>query len=169
MGAGMGRSLAGPTIFGRSMQMPWRIGPISQRLLPGLAISLLGVLMLYFGSDYDVGTIRRIGPGFFPAAIAWLLIIAGILVLAEDLARPEINEPLRLRSVLVVSAAILVWALTIERFGFAAATFLLVFVSSLAEKRPRLLHSLFVSVALTAAGYLVFVSVFGLPFDLIRL
>jgi hypothetical protein len=142
---------------------------VAQRMLPGVVIALVGIAMLYIGQDYQVGSMRRIGPGFFPLVIACLLIGVGIFIIIEDLLRPSDKDAINLRSILVVSAAIIAWSLTIDRFGFAISTFLLIFISSLAEKRPRYLHSLFLSIGLASVGYLIFVTGFGLPFTLLRL
>lgn len=144
------------------------IASILKNAIPGLVIVAVGCGMLVLGQDYALGTLRRIGPGFFPTVIAVFLIGIGLAIAIEDNIRPEPAEKVYFRPALIVAAAIICWSLTIESFGFAPATFLLIFVSSFAEDKPNYIRVLVLATALTLIGYLIFVTGFGLPFSFIR-
>jgi len=144
------------------------VASILKHAVPGLVIVAVGCGMLVLGQDYALGTLRRIGPGFFPTVIAAFLIGIGLVIAVEDNIRPEPADRVYLRPVLIVTAAIICWSLTIERFGFAPATFLLILVSSFAEDKPDYIRVLTLATALTLIGYLIFVTGFGLPFSFIR-
>lgn len=125
--------------------------------------------MLILGQDFALGTLRRIGPGFFPTVIAVFLVLIGLAIAVEDNIRPEPADRISIRPVLIVSAAIISWSLAIERFGFFPATFLLIFMSSFAEAKPNYVRVTLLATALTLSGYLIFVTGFGLPFSFLRL
>jgi hypothetical protein len=127
----------------------------------GILFILFGIAGLWFGKDYTVGTAARMGPGYFPMMLSWLLIVFGAFIGARAfvIEGPKI-ESFRWRSILLVFAAIASYALTIQRLGLAVAAFLVVAISAPAARQNRW----FVIVALGAfmAAFCVGVFIFGL-------
>lgn len=133
--------------------------------LPGLLLSGFGLFFLVYGGDYAMGSMRRIGPGFFPAALSWLLMGLGAAVALEGLLLRDSAPEIHFRPLLMVVAAIILWALSLETFGLYPATFLLVVVSSLAERRTRLWPTLLLALALSLLSHGIFIYGFRLPFQ----
>jgi hypothetical protein len=148
------------------MRWPAAVGP--WHFVPGGVLVVFGILVLWVGRDYQLGTMARIGPGFFPHLIAWLLIFSGIAVVLESVLVDEAKPRFRLRPLLMIMAGILVWSLVIERFGLYPATFLLVLVSAMGESDFRVLPSLALALGLSVLSHLVFIAGFGLPFVPVR-
>src|SRR3954462_8414382 len=48
-----------------------------QDLWAGLLLAAFGVAALIFGADLAMGTARRMGPGYLPYGLAWLLVLCG--------------------------------------------------------------------------------------------
>jgi hypothetical protein len=127
----------------------------------GILFVLFGLAGLWFGKDYTVGTAARMGPGYFPMLLSWLLIGFGGFIAARAfvIEGPKI-EPFRWRSILLVFAAIASYALTIQRFGLAVAAFLVVAIAAPAARQTR--WPAIVLLGVFMAAFCVGVFIFGL-------
>jgi len=104
----------------------------------GLLFILFGIAGLWFGRNYAVGTAARMGPGYFPLMLSWLLIAFGGFVAARSfvIEGPKI-DPVRWRSALPILAAIAVFALLIQRIGLAVAVFTVICIAAYATRESR--------------------------------
>lgn len=139
------------------------LGTNLAELLGGLLTGAIGVFAVAQGAAYSLGTLTRIGPGFFPAAVGAAMIVLGIVIVLEGRradARP-IERPAVL-SLLSVLGGIAAFALLIERAGLVPAAAALIVISSLAAPRPRLLPILVLAAAVSAFSVLVFAVGLGL-------
>src|SRR5688572_27632085 len=57
----------------------------SKDFLAGLLFILLGGSAVYFARDYPIGWIERMGPGYFPTALGWILCVFGAWVMLRGL------------------------------------------------------------------------------------
>jgi hypothetical protein len=123
----------------------------------------IGVFAVAQGAAYSLGSLTRIGPGFFPAVIGAAMILLGIAIVAEGRRRDAepIQRPAYL-SLLAVLGGIAAFALLIERAGLVPAAAALVMISSLASPRPRLLPILVLAATVSAFSVLVFAVGLGL-------
>ncbi len=133
-------------------------------LIAGIITIAVGVVALYDASHYPMGTLLRMGPGFFPAILACIMLVLGTILLLQGLSRQSV-EPTRflLRPVVMISLGIASFAVLLERLGLAPATTALVFLSSLSEPMLRPLRSLALAGAMVALVYVVFIAILRLP------
>jgi hypothetical protein len=138
---------------------------VRQDLIGGLLSVALGLFALFMASGYPMGSLLRMGPGFFPCTIAALIVVLGLaLIVAAFRSRPrESGVDIRFRSVLAIGLGIVIFALLLERAGLIPATLALVLVSSLAEPRWRARRAAILAVALTALVYVIFIVVLQIP------
>lgn len=103
--------------------------------LSGLMLVGFGLAVLLIASNYWVGTAFRMGPGYFPVALAILLIVLGIITAGVALrSGKEVAIPkLAWRPLFIVSVAIVLFGLFISGAGLLVMTFVLVVVSRLAR------------------------------------
>jgi hypothetical protein len=123
-----------------------------------MAIGLAGV---YFGSDLAFGTTARMGPGYFPVILSWVVFGIGAVVGFKGLTieGPAI-EPVQLRPILVIVSAILIFGYLIERVGLAITAALLTVLAGYARRDARPLETLLLAAAL--ALFCVGLFVYGL-------
>jgi putative tricarboxylic transport membrane protein len=136
-----------------------------QDLIGGLLSIALGVFALVTASSYPMGSLLRMGPGFFPGALAGLIILLGFALIGAAL-RSRSNQPnvdIRLRSVVTIGLGIVLFAELLERAGLIPATLALVLVSSLAEPRWRPRRAIALALAMTALVYVIFIVVLQIP------
>jgi hypothetical protein len=113
----------------------------------------------------EVGTAFRLGPGYFPLVLATILILLGLVILAEAVRLDsEPVGPLAMRGMLFILPAPILFGLTIRGLGFVPAIFLAALIASFASRRmtPAMALVLASLVTLFATG--VFSYALGLPF-----
>lgn len=148
------------------------IGPSArQDLVGGLLSVALGAFALFEASRYPMGSLLRMGPGFFPSGVAILIILLGLVLIAASFRSRRSARPIevRLRPVATIAGAILLFALLLERVGVVPATLVLVFVSSLAEPQWRPLRAGVLALAIGALVYLIFIVVLQIPLPAVNL
>ena len=102
---------------------------LPQDLLGGLLAVAFGLFAFVTASSYPMGSLLRMGPGFFPCTIAALIMLLGLALIGSGF-RSRTNVDIRLRSVLMIGLGIVIFALLLERAGLVPATLALVLVSS---------------------------------------
>jgi Tripartite tricarboxylate transporter TctB family len=130
-----------------------------QDLIGGLLSIAFGLFAMAVASGYPMGSLLRMGPGFFPTMVAALIVLLGLVLTAAALrSRPAgPSADIRLRSVLAIGSGIALFALLLERAGLIPATLVLVLMSSLAESRWRLGRAAALAFAMAAAVYVIFI------------
>lgn len=122
-------------------------------LLAGAGFSL-GAL------GYRVGDASRMGPGWFPLCVGLLLVLIGMLVVAQSVrphAAPETVKRPDLRSLAWVLGAVVLFGLLLKPAGLVIALVVLVVVSSRASHEFTWRAALINSVLLTLFSIGVFV------------
>lgn len=131
------------------------------RLL-SLAIVAFGAYVAYEGAGMNVGTLRRIGPGFFPILLGAAIALLGAATLFER-PEPRREEGFAFRPLFCVSLAILAFGLLVRSAGLVPATLALVALTSLGQSRAAPTTVLLTALGLCLLGYLVFIQGLGLP------
>jgi putative tricarboxylic transport membrane protein len=134
-------------------------------LLAGLLFIAFGAAFLVAAQNYEPGSARRMGPGYFPVVLSLVLIGIGLATVARGWLVP--GAPVRDvagKALALVTAAIVLFGLLVQGAGLAAAVVALVLVSALASRRFRPLPSLVLALALAAFSIAVFVRGLGLQF-----
>lgn len=131
------------------------------------ALAAFGIAAIWIGSGYPIGTINRMGAGYFPIATSVIVVVLAIAAAIETLLNDPVKQPFKLRPVIFISVGILVWAELIDRVGLIPSTFALILLSGLA-KPPFQPISLSISAAvLCVAGYVVFIWGLQMPLTLL--
>ncbi len=129
-------------------------------LVAGAILMLLGVFVaLYAERHYAVGNAERMGPGFFPVVLAWILAGLGLIIALLALRKTvHVLHPPRLapRSLVAVLASVAAFSLLVAPFGLIPATFALAFVAALAGREfvPR--RTVLLGISLGVLAWLIF-------------
>ena len=135
-------------------------------VLAGLMFMAVAVLGLWLSRNYPTGTALRMGTGYVPRLLCWILLVLGGVVLIQGLrakGTPASGPPLRLRPLLLIPLALVAFALTIERLGIIAAGTLLILIGGLASSESRPLEVLATAVALVLFTWGIFIWALSLP------
>lgn len=133
----------------------------------GLFFTALGAFVVWQASTYSIGTVAKMGPGYFPLVLGILLTIVGLAVTLRSIrTSQEAAAKFEWRSAGAITAAIVLSGLLLLTAGLVIAIPVLVIVSSFAAREHRWSNILWTSIALTAAAYLVFIVGLGLRIPL---
>ncbi len=133
----------------------------------GILFMLLGIAGIYFGKDLTYGTATRMGPGFFPIWLSWIIFGMGTILAVRGLA--FVGEPIempQLRPLIGVIGSILVFGLLITRFGLPITVIVLTFVAAFARPSPELKETAYLAVGLAVFAVLAFIFALGQPLPL---
>src|SRR5690606_12482749 len=114
-------------------------GRVSFMASPALGYVLLGAFALYFlfaGQNLAMGQLAQIGPGFFPATLAGILLamsVVGVVIEWRKTRSPGSSAPIRLdwRPLIFISLSIFVFAMLVRRVGLVPASVASAAVASL--------------------------------------
>ncbi len=131
----------------------------------GLIIVFFGVVALWEGRHYEIGSTIRMGPGYLPHALGVILIVMGLVISWRSLwLGGQTFEPIVLRPLLLVLVAVLAFAFLAQPLGLVLATLALVGISSLGSGEFRLREAVLLYLVLAALAVGLFVYLLKIPF-----
>jgi hypothetical protein len=104
---------------------------LSKDFLSGLMFIAFGLAALYFGRKLAMGTAVRMGPGYVPHMLAYIMMGLGFLITIVALVTAgEPAEAPKWRPITLVTIGIVVFALLFERAGLFPALVALILIAS---------------------------------------
>lgn len=136
----------------------------------GLALVALALAAIYGSWSLRHGTPQSMGPGFFPRTLAIMIGLWGLGLSVAAFFRdgPPI-ERIAFRGPLLITAAIVLFGLTIRTFGLAIAGPISLLLAGLATPEFKLSHAVALAVGVTAFCILLFRVFLDLPMPILRL
>lgn len=136
----------------------------------GAVLVLIGGLTILYSFDYSVGTLARMGPGYFPLAIGVIITLLGLMLffkLNDDkYPQEKLEKNISDLPSLALKKQVITWALVIgsviafivlSKFGgLVPATFFLIFISAFADNKNNLKVVLSAATVLTLFTVAVF-------------
>jgi hypothetical protein len=132
----------------------------SKERLAGSLLVLLGVAAAAKGSSYQIGTLARMGPGFFPVALGVLLALCGLLIVLgarngplRDRAEPLATE---WRGWICIGLSLVSFVVLARHGGLLPATFAIVFIAALGDRQSTVKGAMLLALAISAVCVTVF-------------
>jgi putative tricarboxylic transport membrane protein len=130
----------------------------------GVLFVAFGCAGLWFGRNYAVGSLSRMGPGFFPMTMSVALVCIGGFLLARSLVvSGEAVERIALWPQLLILAGIVGFGLLIERVGLAVSVGAVAVISGIAAQGLRWFELTALALAMSALSVALFVYLLGQP------
>ncbi|WP_197435195.1 tripartite tricarboxylate transporter TctB family protein [Nitratireductor arenosus] len=136
-------------------------------LQAALVLIGLGIGCLIIALGYPMGTVVRMGAGFFPVALSVLLIGLGAVLAWQSRTAEKTEVVLRLRPFVMILGGILAWALMVDRIGFLPATAILVVLCAMVERETTWRSALLLTAGLCVFGWLVFIVGLKIPLSML--
>ena len=117
-----------------------------QDLGAGLLFIFIGCVGVYFGTDLTFGSARRMGPGFFPMWLSWLIMTMGAICCAKSLALngPQI-ERISLKPILFVFLGVLLFGYLTEHVKLELSLILLTLVVTQSRREMDLVQKIVIA------------------------
>ena len=132
----------------------------SKDFIGGILVVMLGAAAILHAQRYSFGSVRKMGPGFFPTAVGCVFVVAGLALAGTAVisTEAEVIQAIRFkwRSWTCIIAGIVAFALFGRSLGLLPATFAIVFVSALGDQRNSVRDSLLLAAGMVLVAWLVF-------------
>lgn len=132
----------------------------------GALMVLIGVGAVVQGYQYNIGTLTRMGPGFFPVALGVILACLGVLIAGtakQPQVRPTLHEggPLESggpewRGWFCILASIVAFIVLGQYGGLLPATFAIVFISAMGDRNNTWLSALVLASVISLSCLVIF-------------
>lgn len=123
----------------------------------GAAMTAIGAAVaLYCLGNYDFGTMRQMGAGFFPVVLGIILAGLGLLIAIPAWFRAGEAAPFAAFDAALVLAAIAIFGFGLTRLGLVTSTASAVLIASLAAPRAGWLWRIVMTLVITVLTWLIF-------------
>jgi hypothetical protein len=137
-------------------------------VLAGLLFVAVALIGLYVSRNYPIGTAVRMGTGYVPRLLCWLLLGLGAWVLvqgffetqSERAASPSATAAWR--PLVFVTASLVIFGLSIERLGLVLSILLLIIVGAAGARGLRPFETVAAAVVLILLSWGIFIVGLGL-------
>lgn len=129
--------------------------------LPALFMLFIGMATVMGSLQHSIGTLGRMGPGFFPLLLGSILMLVALLIAVTPsdpndiapLTRPSRED---YRAWLLTVLSVVLFIVLGKYTGLVLATFALVCVSTFADRRNSIRTALYLGAGVTVIAVLVF-------------
>ena len=130
----------------------------------GLIFVAIGVAGIVFGRELAFGSAARMGPGYFPTLLSYLIIAIGIVLAVKGLST-DWPPRIHVRPLLAILAAILAFGYLIDKIGLALTAAVLTVGAAYARRDVNLTETVLLAVGLAffAVGVFVYALTQPLP------
>jgi hypothetical protein len=132
----------------------------TKECIGGGLMVVLGAGAIVLGVTYHVGTLREMGPGFFPVLLGVLLVLTGLAIIvvgflsANANALKTIHFDARVWTLIV--ASLIAFVVLGTHGGLLAAAFAVTFISALADRDNTIKSAAILAVAICVVAAVVF-------------
>jgi putative Mn2+ efflux pump MntP len=137
-------------------------------VLSGLLFAGVALFGLWLSRDYPIGTALRMGTGYVPRLLCWILLGLGVIVLVQGLRQAQDARSLSSddisawRPVVFVAASLVIFGLSIEHLGLVISILLLIGVGAVAARGLKPVETFVAALVLIALSWGIFILGLGL-------
>lgn len=138
-------------------------------ILAGGIFIALGLAFAFGALAYNIGTPLRMGPGYVPLVLGGLLAALGIGVIVKGFIAGDDEEigGLDWRALILVTAAILFFGITVRGLGVVGAVFGASLLAALARSQTSWKEALVIAAGITALSVVIFIFALQLRLPLV--
>jgi len=141
---------------------------LSKDFLSGVMFIAFGLGALYFGRNLQMGTPVRMGPGYVPHMLAYIMMsLGGIITVLALVKAGEPTEAPKWKPITMVTVGIVCFAALFERAGLLPALVTLVLIASLGGSEFKLTEVIGNMIALAVLCVIVFKIGLGMNISII--
>ncbi len=130
---------------------------LSKDFWSGVMFTSAGIAALVVGSKLAVGTAIRMGPGYVPRMLSYILIALGLAIVVRAVLSPgDPIERFRFKPITLITIGIIAFAFLFERAGLAPALVALVFLAALGGQEFKLVETIIACLVLIAMCTVIF-------------
>ena len=132
-------------------------------LIGGGLILLAGAGAMYHSlTAFNLGTLARMGPGYFPAIVSGLLMLCGIAFIIPALFRAGAMPTVEWRPLFWISLSVLAFALLLMPFGMVPAIIVQTILAGISDSKLSWKGAIVLAVGVAVGATLIFKTGLGL-------
>jgi putative tricarboxylic transport membrane protein len=134
----------------------------------GLLLSAIAVFALFYIRTLEIGTVRQMGPGYFPLGLALVLLGMGLILVVKGIftGGSPVGE-IHLKPLFFVLLSFVVYGVLVEHVGLIIAILAQVITAHFGSRETKLRESLIIGVVLALSSSVVFVWLLKIPVNLL--
>ena len=130
---------------------------LSKDFWSGVMFTGAGIAALAIGNNLAVGTATRMGPGYVPRMLSYILMALGIAILVRAIISPgDPIERFRFKPITMITIGVVAFAFLFERAGLAPSLVALVFLAALGGQEFKLVETILACLVLIALCVVIF-------------
>jgi Tripartite tricarboxylate transporter TctB family len=139
----------------------WFVGN-RRDLAAGILMTLIGIGAMMQGAAYRVGSLTKMGPGFFPLSLGVIMGTCGLIITivakcsATVTETEEVSLPPEWFGWAAILGGIAAFVVVGQYGGLLPATFAIVFISALGDRHNTFLSAATLALTMTAISVVVF-------------
>ncbi len=134
----------------------------------GICFFLTGVGAVLLSKDYPFGTLRSLGPGFFPLVLGSLLAVIGTILTIRSFYGEIVSMAIpRIRVAAMILGGSLLFGLLIRPAGLVVSIVVMVLAGAAASKELSVATAILTALILAAGSAVIFVYALGLPLPIV--
>jgi hypothetical protein len=134
----------------------------------GAMLAAIGLGAGWMALDYKIGTVLRMGSGYFPMILSGLLVLFGIALMLRAMNTTDsIEGGWSMRALIILPIAFALFGYLLDRAGFVPAILVLIVGSALAGSEFKLLEVIGLAIFMTVASSAIFIWGLGLPYQMV--
>jgi len=122
----------------------------------GALILLIGLGVITQGLSYDVGSLKRMGPGFFPVMLGTILAVTGTFIALGAKHTATAETPPEWRAWTCILLGIAAFIVLGQYGGLLPASFAVVFISALGDRDNNVMSAAILALAMCLIAVVVF-------------
>jgi hypothetical protein len=137
--------------------------------LAGLIFIIIGLVALVTAqNNYPIGTSLRMGPGYFPMALGYIMTAFGLYVMVRGLIKGEekVKGVWGIRPLVMVSLGLASFGLVMDLLGLIPALLVMIFISAFGGPEFKFKEVLIMAVVLTVVSWGIFIYGLSMPLRL---
>ncbi len=134
----------------------------------GMMLLVIGLVAGLIARGYPMGTVLRMGSGYFPTILSGILVVFGIMLLLRAAKTTDsIEGGWSFRALIILPIAFALFGFLLDRAGFIPAMTVLIVGSAAAGSEFRLIEVIGLAVFMTVISVGIFIYGLGLPYQLL--
>ena len=129
-------------------------------IIGGIFLTALGLFFAIYAQRYSMGTLNRMGAGYFPVVLGVIMALLGLLVAVPAWFRAGEGPDVSWKTLFLVIGSVVLFGLTLNTLGLMFASMITVVVASLADHDITWRTRALMAIGVAPIIYMIFI--FGL-------
>jgi hypothetical protein len=135
-------------------------GKLNKDIVGGTLILALGLAVAIHSMSFQIGSLNQMGPGYFPFSLGIILSVVGAAITVQGrkpaASSKKERHPPEWKAWFLICLSIVTFVILAKYLGLVVATFAVVFISALGDRKNTWKSAVLLASAIVAVAVVVF-------------